>query len=233
MARRLTACSDDATQAKHGAKTAPVKAPSKVDATDASPAQTEDWQTLITGVVAAPGTESYTCARNTMTEDLYVNGFEAINPQGTHHTLLTMGDADKPDGVIDCSVQELHPLERLRLRRRNGSAFSYPTASPCTSRKARSSCSTCTCSTPARQVITGTSGTRIRSDRGARRRAASPKAMLAGTINARSPARRRRRCTPAIAPCRGRDAVRGRTAHAPARHLRKGRRAERSTEGEP
>jgi hypothetical protein len=70
------------------------------------------WQTIITGSwTLAPGTESYTCARITMDQDLYVNAFEAINPKGTHHTLLTMGDPDKPDGVIDCSVQELHPLE--------------------------------------------------------------------------------------------------------------------------
>jgi hypothetical protein len=54
-----------------------------------------------------PGLESYTCARKTMTEDLWVDGFEATIPVGTHHTLLTMGPPDKPDGVIPCSVAEI------------------------------------------------------------------------------------------------------------------------------
>jgi hypothetical protein len=56
-----------------------------------------------------PGLESYTCARKTMTEDLYVDGFEATIPLGTHHTLLTMGPPDKPDGTIPCSVAEIRP----------------------------------------------------------------------------------------------------------------------------
>jgi hypothetical protein len=57
-----------------------------------------------------PGTESYTCARKTITEDIYVDGFEATIPLGTHHTLLTMGPPDKPDGVIPCSVAELRTV---------------------------------------------------------------------------------------------------------------------------
>jgi hypothetical protein len=44
------------------------------------------------------------CARRTIEEDLLVVGFEAINPRGTHHTLLTMGEPDGPDGVTECNA---------------------------------------------------------------------------------------------------------------------------------
>ncbi len=65
------------------------------------------WQPLLSGDwTMPPGTEGYTCVRKTVTEDLYVNGFEAIIPLGTHHTLLTMGDPNGPDGVTACSAGE-------------------------------------------------------------------------------------------------------------------------------
>jgi hypothetical protein len=69
------------------------------------------WQTLLTGEwTLAAGTERYVCARKTVTEDLIASGFEAINPPGTHHTLLTIGDPSGPDGVSDCNAAENHPL---------------------------------------------------------------------------------------------------------------------------
>ena len=39
-----------------------------------------------------------------MTEDLWVNGFEAISPHGTHHTLLTVGEPNAPDGLTKCNA---------------------------------------------------------------------------------------------------------------------------------
>lgn len=69
------------------------------------------WTTLLTGDWSrAPGTEGYTCARRTNTEDLYVNAFDAIKPLGTHHTLLTMGKANAPDGVTPCTAADNYPL---------------------------------------------------------------------------------------------------------------------------
>jgi hypothetical protein len=56
------------------------------------------------------GTEGYVCARQTMDEDLYVNAFDAIIPLGTHHTLLTMGAPNAPDGVASCSAADNGPL---------------------------------------------------------------------------------------------------------------------------
>ena len=79
------------------------------DAAVAPPPDTVEWQTLLTGDwTMPPGTEGYVCARETTTEDLYVGGFEAINPPGTHHTLLTMGPPNAPDGVTDCSAAVNH-----------------------------------------------------------------------------------------------------------------------------
>jgi hypothetical protein len=70
-----------------------------------------EWTTLVTGDWGqAPGTEGYTCVRSTNTEDLFVNSFEAINPLGTHHTLLTMGATNAPDGTTTCSVADNRPL---------------------------------------------------------------------------------------------------------------------------
>jgi hypothetical protein len=61
------------------------------------------WQTLISGEWTLPeGTEGYKCVRQTVNEDLFVAGFDAIIPKGTHHTLLTMGPPNGPDGMSAC-----------------------------------------------------------------------------------------------------------------------------------
>lgn len=115
----LPACgnSDSPSAATHTDTTKKTPTPDTDSGAPSTPSSGGDdadagWQTIITGDwTLTPGTESYTCARFTVDQDLYVNAFDAINPKGTHHTLLTMGAPDKPDGVIDCSVRELHPLE--------------------------------------------------------------------------------------------------------------------------
>ena len=69
------------------------------------------WQTIITGDwTLDPATESYTCVRQTLTEDLIISAFEAIIPLGTHHTLLTVGDPNKPDGIEKCTAGDNYPL---------------------------------------------------------------------------------------------------------------------------
>jgi hypothetical protein len=63
------------------------------------------WETLLTGDwTMAPGTEGYVCVRKTLDKDLIVGVFDAINPLGTHHTLLTMGTPDAPDGTTACNA---------------------------------------------------------------------------------------------------------------------------------
>jgi hypothetical protein len=66
---------------------------------------------LIAGDWTMPaGQEGYVCVRQTLEEDLFVAAFEAINPLGTHHTLLTAGEPDAPDGVSDCNAGTNHLL---------------------------------------------------------------------------------------------------------------------------
>jgi hypothetical protein len=65
---------------------------------------TSDWKTLLTGDWTMPsGTEGYVCVRKTIDEDLFVTVLDAINPKGTHHTLLTMGEPSGPDGITPCN----------------------------------------------------------------------------------------------------------------------------------
>jgi hypothetical protein len=69
------------------------------------PSSKGEWRTLLTGEWTMPqGTEGYSCVRQTVTEDLWVNGFEAISPRGTHHTLLTVGEPNAPDGLSICNA---------------------------------------------------------------------------------------------------------------------------------
>jgi hypothetical protein len=56
------------------------------------------------------GMEGYVCVRQTINEDLYVDGFDAIKPLGTHHTLLTMGAPSAADGVTTCNAGTNGPL---------------------------------------------------------------------------------------------------------------------------
>jgi hypothetical protein len=67
------------------------------------------WQTLLSGDWTIPaGTEDYACVRHTLTEDIYVRALQAINPLGTHHTFLTIGEPSGPDGVTACDVTVHH-----------------------------------------------------------------------------------------------------------------------------
>lgn len=109
----MLACSDAKSTPAHDAKNQKTAAP----ATDAGDKPTVaqdaggDWQTLVSGAwKLLPGTEGYTCVRQTIQEDLYVHSFEAIIPLGTHHTLLTMGDPNMPDGVTSCTAADNRPL---------------------------------------------------------------------------------------------------------------------------
>jgi hypothetical protein len=65
----------------------------------------EDWTMLIESSWTIPaGSEVYQCERLTVTEDIYVSSFDAIGPLGTHHTVLTMGEPNGPDGPFPCNV---------------------------------------------------------------------------------------------------------------------------------
>jgi hypothetical protein len=54
------------------------------------------------------GTEQYLCGRLTVTEDVYLHGFQPLSPLGTHHTALTvLEQPDAPDGVTECDLREV------------------------------------------------------------------------------------------------------------------------------
>lgn len=69
------------------------------------------WQTVIAGDwTLEPRSERYVCVRKTLDRDTTFGAMRAINPLGTHHTLLTIGEPDAPDGVSDCDASVNHPL---------------------------------------------------------------------------------------------------------------------------
>lgn len=60
-----------------------------------------DW-TVPPGV---DGGKTY-CVRQTVTEDMYIGGFETVADLGTHHTLLSAGNPISDDGVFECGSFE-------------------------------------------------------------------------------------------------------------------------------
>jgi hypothetical protein len=65
----------------------------------------EDYVPFIEADWTMPaGTEGYWCARVTVAEDLYVKGFRAVAPPGTHHTALGMAGSTGPDGTFPCEA---------------------------------------------------------------------------------------------------------------------------------
>jgi len=70
---------------------------------------TDPWKPLLKGEwTLGAGVEDYVCVRQTITEDTYIRGVQAINPPGTHHTFLTIGESTGPDGVTPCEVTTNH-----------------------------------------------------------------------------------------------------------------------------
>jgi sugar lactone lactonase YvrE len=65
------------------------------------------WQPLLAGDwTLEPGTEDYYCVRKTVTEDTWVGAFRAIDPVGTHHSVLGIAEPGinlGEDGVEICT----------------------------------------------------------------------------------------------------------------------------------
>lgn len=93
-------CVSSAAEKSPAGKAQTAKAP-------AGQVQADEWETLLTGDwTISPGAEDYVCVRYTLSEDTYIRGVAAVNPLGTHHTNLTIGDPTKPDGTYPCTVAE-------------------------------------------------------------------------------------------------------------------------------
>jgi hypothetical protein len=81
--------------------------PIDVDADPSAPdaADPAGWDVLLTGDwELAAGTEGYQCAYVTLEEDVWFDGVEAIAPLGTHHTVLSVGNPSRADGVYSCNA---------------------------------------------------------------------------------------------------------------------------------
>ena len=63
-----------------------------------------EFATLITGDWSIPPGETYRCVYKTIETTVYANAFRPIIPQGTHHTVLTMGDPTRADGITTCNA---------------------------------------------------------------------------------------------------------------------------------
>ena len=62
-----------------------------------------EWTTLVeVDWTLEPGAEDFVCALVTVHEELFVRGFRASAPPGTHHTVLTLTEATGPDRVFPC-----------------------------------------------------------------------------------------------------------------------------------
>lgn len=70
-----------------------------------------EWETVISGDWSLEArSEKYVCVRKTVERDTIFRAMRAINPLGTHHTLLTIGEPGAPDGVSDCDASVNYPL---------------------------------------------------------------------------------------------------------------------------
>lgn len=62
------------------------------------------WDMLISRTWSLPtaGSEAYECRRIKIDQDMWISGFRAIAPAGTHHSILTIDPATTETGNFDC-----------------------------------------------------------------------------------------------------------------------------------
>lgn len=75
------------------------------DAPDALPG---DWVELISSPWTISPGEEYQCERLTVDHDIWIKAFRSDGPLGSHHSVLTVGDAG-PDGTFPCDAGSNEP----------------------------------------------------------------------------------------------------------------------------
>jgi hypothetical protein len=72
-------------------------------------AASAEWTQLIgrSWTVPAGSADTYKCTRIAVTQDVWVSGFRAIAPLGTHHTVVTISNNGSQLGDYDCQVGSL------------------------------------------------------------------------------------------------------------------------------
>ncbi len=68
-----------------------------------------DWATLVgrSWTIQPGSADTYKCSRIRVEADMWVAGYRAIAPVGTHHTVVTISDRGSPVGEYDCSAGNL------------------------------------------------------------------------------------------------------------------------------
>ena len=81
---------------------------SGTDAAMGSDGSNAGWTALITRTWQLdPGVQTYKCRRIMVPTDMWVSGFRALSPVGTHHEVLTISSTSSPLGDYDCSAGSL------------------------------------------------------------------------------------------------------------------------------
>jgi hypothetical protein len=86
----------------------------EVDAGDGADAAVDGYEPILTTSWTLPPPTSktpdqYFCARKTVTEDILISGFQTISPNGTHHTVLSVGDPIGEDTPLEeCEASSNH-----------------------------------------------------------------------------------------------------------------------------
>lgn len=80
-----------------------------VDASVPDTSQPGDWAQLVgRDWTVPPGSaDTYKCTRIRIEQEMWVAGFRAIAPVGTHHTVVTISNTSTPLGDYDCDVNNL------------------------------------------------------------------------------------------------------------------------------
>lgn len=66
------------------------------------------WTTLISRTWSLdPGLQTYKCRRVLVPTEMWVSGFRALSPVGTHHEVLTISTSSSQTGDYDCSAGSL------------------------------------------------------------------------------------------------------------------------------
>jgi hypothetical protein len=91
---------------KAGAPGTPVDAP-PVDSTDGPTA--DGWTPLLGRgwTLPAGATNTYKCTRIRVANDMWIAGFRAASPPGTHHEVLTISTTSTATGDYDCTAGSL------------------------------------------------------------------------------------------------------------------------------
>jgi hypothetical protein len=97
------------------------------DPPGADAAVTTGWTQLVgrTWTVPPGSADTYKCIRIAVTEEIWLSGFRAIAPPGTHHTVVTVSTNGQQLGEYDCSVGSLD-LQMLYASGVGTSELSFP-----------------------------------------------------------------------------------------------------------